>query len=35
MGDLPEDLRHVINAWDTLPNVAKAGIIAMVNAAQQ
>jgi hypothetical protein len=35
MGDLPEDLRHVINAWDTLPNVVKAGIVAMVNAAEQ
>jgi hypothetical protein len=35
MGDLPDDLRQVINAWDTLPSVVKAGIGAMVNAAEQ
>jgi hypothetical protein len=33
--DLSDDLRTVINAWDMLPNVVKAGIVAMVNAAQQ
>jgi hypothetical protein len=35
MGDLPEDLRQVIDAWDNLPSAVKAGIVAMVNAAEQ
>jgi hypothetical protein len=35
MGDLPEDLRKVIEAWDSLPKAVKAGILAMVKAARQ
>lgn len=35
MGDLSDDLRTVIDAWDSLPEVVKAGIVAMVKAAQQ
>jgi hypothetical protein len=34
MGDLPDDLRQVIDAWDHLPSIVKAGIVAMVNAAE-
>jgi hypothetical protein len=35
MGDLPDDLRKVIEAWDSLPKAVKAGILAMVKAARQ
>jgi hypothetical protein len=35
MSDLPDDLRKVIEAWDSLPKVVKTGIVAMVNAAGQ
>jgi hypothetical protein len=34
MGELPDDLRTVINAWGTLPKAVKAGIVAMVNVAK-
>jgi hypothetical protein len=33
MGELPDDLRTVINAWGTLPTAMKAGIVAMVTVA--
>lgn len=32
---IPEDLATVVHAWDTLPEVIKAGIVAMVNAARR
>ena len=35
MGDLPDDLRNLIDAWDSLPEAVKAGIVAMVKASQQ
>jgi hypothetical protein len=35
MGDLPDDLRTVIDAWERLPKAVQAGIVAIVNAAQQ
>jgi hypothetical protein len=35
MGDLPDGLRKVIDAWDSLPKAVKAGIVAMVNTLQQ
>jgi hypothetical protein len=34
MGDIPEDLRTVIDAWEHLPKAVKAGIVAMVKAAE-
>ena len=34
MGDLPDDLRKVINAWASLPKAVKAGLVAMVKAAR-
>jgi hypothetical protein len=34
MGELPDDLRTVINAWESLPTAVKAGIVAMVNVAK-
>jgi hypothetical protein len=33
MSDLPDDLRKVIAAWESLPKAVKAGIVAMVKAA--
>ena len=33
--ELPGDLAQVVEAWDSLPDVVKAGITAMVNAASQ
>ena len=33
MGDLPQDLRHVIEAWEHLPEAIKVGIVAMVQAS--
>jgi hypothetical protein len=35
VSEIPEDLATVVHAWDTLPEVIKAGIVAMVKAAQQ
>jgi hypothetical protein len=35
MGDLPDDLRTVIEAWDSLSKAVKAGILAMVKTARQ
>src|SRR5262249_52341238 len=34
MGDFPDDLRTVINAWESLPTAVKVGIVAMVNVAR-
>jgi hypothetical protein len=34
MGELPDDLRTVINAWEFLPKAVKAGIVAMVTVAK-
>jgi len=31
---MPDDLAQVVDAWDTLPDAVKAGILAMVNAAR-
>ncbi len=31
---LAADLRHVIEAWPTLPEAIRAGIVAMVKAAR-
>jgi hypothetical protein len=33
--EIPDDLAKVVNAWDSLPNAVKVGILAMVDAAQQ
>jgi hypothetical protein len=30
---LPADLQSIIDAWDQVPEVVKAGIVAMVKAA--
>jgi hypothetical protein len=30
----PDDLTKVVDAWDELPEVVKAGILAMVDATQ-
>jgi hypothetical protein len=35
MSDLPEDLCKVIDAWESLPEAVKAGIVAMVHVAKQ
>jgi hypothetical protein len=35
MSELPTDLRTVIRAWESLPEVVQAGIVAMVEAARQ
>ena len=35
MSDLSDDLRTVIDAWESLPKAMKAGIVAMVKAMQQ
>jgi hypothetical protein len=34
MSGLPDDLRSVIDTWERLPEAVKAGIVAMVKAAQ-
>jgi hypothetical protein len=34
VSQVPDDLATVMRAWDTLPGVVKAGIVAMINAAQ-
>jgi hypothetical protein len=34
MGDLPDDLRKVIDAGESLPKAVKAGIVAMVKTAR-
>jgi hypothetical protein len=34
MTELSDDLRKIIDAWDSLPKAVKAGIVAMVAAAQ-
>ena len=34
MGDFPDDLRTVIDAWERLPKAIKAGIVTMVTMAQ-
>ena len=31
--DLPVDLRLVVGAWERLPDVVRAGIVAMVKVA--
>ena len=33
MSDLPDDLRRVIDMWESLPEAVKAGIVAMVKTA--
>jgi len=33
--EIPPDLAQVINAWLTLPDALKAGIVAMVKAAKE
>ena len=35
VSDLPIDIREVIDAWDSLPEAVKAGVVAMVKAALQ
>ena len=35
MSDLPDDLRRVIDMWESLPEAVKAGIMAMVNVARR
>ena len=34
MSDLSDDLRQIIDAWESLPKAVKAGIVAMVNVAK-
>ena len=34
MSDLPDDLRQIIDAWESLPGAVKAGMVAMVKAAK-
>jgi hypothetical protein len=34
MSDLPDDLRQIIDAWESLPRAVKAGMVAMVKAAK-
>jgi hypothetical protein len=33
--DLPDDLIKVVDAWGSLPEPVRAGILAMVNAVQK
>ncbi len=35
VSDLPDDIRQVIDAWDSLPEAVKAGVVAMVKAVRQ
>jgi hypothetical protein len=34
MGELPDDLRTIIAAWEALPTAMRAGIVAMVTVAK-
>jgi hypothetical protein len=35
VSDFPADLQQIVDAWERLPKPVKAGILAMVNAAEQ